>query len=186
MATIIAGKFAQQTQIQEAIDALLRAGFSQDQISSFYVNPAGQHDYYPLGGDHDKSPGAEESETGSLSGLAAGGAVGAAIGAAAGPLGAVTAGFVGAHIGSLIGTLGKMKEDGSEANENATPVRHSGLLVAVSVPEPDGESRATEVLRSVGAVDIESAQGTIIDGNWEDFDPVAAPSYIDTPPVQRH
>ena len=78
MATIIAGRFAQQTQIQEAIDALLRAGFSQNEISSFYVNPAGQHDYYPLGGDHDKSPGAEESETGSLSGLAAGGAVGAA------------------------------------------------------------------------------------------------------------
>lgn len=190
MATIIAGRFDQQTQIEEAIGELMRAGFSADQISSFYVNPAGQHDRYPLGGDHDKSPGAEDSETGTSSGLAAGGVVGAAIGAVTtpitGPLGAITGGFVGAHIGSLIGTLGKMKEDGGNSDENSTPVRHSGLLVAVSVPEPASESRATETLRALGAVDIERTEGTIVDGDWADFDPAAAPSFVDKPPVQRH
>jgi hypothetical protein len=189
MTTIIAGRFEQQSQVQDTIDALLRNGFPADRISSFYVSSAGQHASYPVGGDRDKSPGAEQSPAGSAAGMTGGGAVGAAIGAATapvtGPLGAITGAFVGAHVGSLIGSLGKMEEDGSGADENEVPVRHAGMMVAVGVPESADENRALDVLRELGAADIERTEGRIVEGDWQDFDPVAPPSYIDNQPAQR-
>jgi hypothetical protein len=189
MTTIIAGRFEQQTQVQKAVAALIRAGFPQERISSFYVNPPGQHDQYPLGGDHDKSPGAEDSEAGTSSGMAAGGVVGAAVGAATapltGPLGIVTGAFVGAHIGSLVGTLGNLKDDGGGRDENAVPVRQAGMLVAVGVPDDAGADQTIGLLRSLGATDIERASGTIVDGDWQNFDPAAPPSLIDGNPTQR-
>jgi hypothetical protein len=39
MATIIAGRFEQQTQAQEAIAQMLRVGFPQDQIRRFTLIP---------------------------------------------------------------------------------------------------------------------------------------------------
>lgn len=189
MRTIVAGRFGQQAEVQEAIAQLLGAGFSQDQISSFYVNPAGQHDRYPVGGDRDKSPGAEQSSAGTAAGAATGGSIGAAVGAATapvtGPLGAVTGAFVGAHIGSLVGTLGMMKEDGDATDENPVPVRQAGMLVAVGVSEPPDEARAIDVLRSLGAADIERTEGTIVNGDWQDFDPVVPPSLVEMPSLQR-
>src|SRR5688500_2786870 len=105
MSTIIAGRFEQQTQVQDVIAEMIRNGFSPEQISSFYVNPPGQHSQFAVGGDRDKSPGAKESTTGTAAGMATGGTVGAVVGAATapvtGPIGAVTGAFVGAHIGSL-------------------------------------------------------------------------------------
>jgi hypothetical protein len=189
MTTIIAGRFEQQAEAQEAIAQLTGAGFAEEQISSFYVNPPGQHDRYPIGGDHDKSPGAEQSPAGTAAGAATGGTVGAAVGAATapvtGPLGAVTGALVGAHIGSLVGSLGMMKEDGGAANENPVPVRQAGMLVAVGVPESADEARAIEVLRSLGAADIERTAGTMAQGDWLDFDPIAPPSLIEMPSMQR-
>ena len=66
MTVIIAGRFEQQDEVQEAISALQRAGAPPSQISSFYVNPPGQHDMFPIGGDRDESPGAEDSDKGCL------------------------------------------------------------------------------------------------------------------------
>lgn len=189
MTTIIAGSFEQQAQAQDAIDEMLRIGFPADRISSFYVNPAGQHDRYPGGGDHNKSPGAEHSPTGTAAGMTGGGVIGAAVGAATtpltGPLGAITGAFVGAHVGSLVGSLGKMEEDGSGADENEVPVRHAGMLVAVSVPESADEDRALEALRALKPTYIERAEGSIIDGDWQDFDPVSPPSFVEQQPSQR-
>jgi hypothetical protein len=39
--------------------------------------------------------------------------------------------------------------------------------------------RALRTLRDVGASDLEIAEGSIVNGDWEDFDPVAPPNYID-------
>ena len=72
MSNIIAGHFQTQDEIADARGALLRAGFSADRISDFYVNPQGQHDMHELGGDHDKSPGAKESDQGVVQGGATG------------------------------------------------------------------------------------------------------------------
>jgi hypothetical protein len=182
MSTIIAGRFQQQSEVQHAIGELRRAGFANERISSFFVNPAGQHDVFPIGGDRGESPGAKETGKGVAAGAAAGAALGAATAPILGPVGPVTGGLVGAHVGGLVGSLSQMKEKGDEGEaadkENAEPLRQSGMLVAVSVADREHEDRAIGVLRSLGAADLERAQGTIENSDWRDFNPLAPPALI--------
>ena len=189
MSTIIAGRFQQQTQIEHTIEELVRAGFARDRISTFYVNPPGQHDSYPIGGDHAVSAGAHESDKGIAIGTASGAAVGAAAASFLGPVGTVTGGLLGAHVGNLVGSLSQMKERGEtgehgEDADNAAPIRHSGLLLAVAVGDQDNEDQAANLLRSLGAVELERAEGTIEDGDWTDFDPSATPHPLQRTPQQ--
>ena len=60
MSYIIAGYLQQQDQVEKVISQLVGGGFAKKKISAFYVNPAGQHGLYPIGGDQDESPGAKE------------------------------------------------------------------------------------------------------------------------------
>lgn len=177
MTTIIAGRFAQQDDVQKAIIALENAGAPAAQITSFYVNPPGQHDLYPVGGDRDESPGAEDSDKGTAAGLGVGGVIGGAAGAATtpvtGPLGAITGALVGGHVGSLIGSLSQT----DEAHE-MPPVRKSGMLVAVTAMSEEEERRAIETLRNAGAFDLERADGQIENGEWVDFDPLSEPEFV--------
>ena len=177
MATIIAGRFDQQDEVQEAIIAVQSAGFMPDRISSFYVNPAGQHDMYPVGGDRDESPGAEDSDKGSGAGMGAGGAVGAAVGAVAtpvmGPVAAITGALVGAHLGSLVGAMSQ-----TDDAEDIPDARHSGMLVAVSVNNADEERLAIDTLRAAGGSRLERSSGMIVDGDWTDFDPLSTPQFV--------
>lgn len=187
--TIIAGRFEQQAAAEDTVGEFERAGFMSGRIASFYVNPRGQHDAYPIGGDHEKSPGAKESGTGTALGAAAGGAVGVAAAPLLGPVGVVTGGLVGAHIGGLVGSMSKMKEHGEtggneEEAENAAPIRRSGMMVAVAVDGHEQEEQAINLFRSLGATDIERAEGTIADGDWMDFNPVEPPALIGPPPDQ--
>jgi len=183
MSKIIAGHFALQDQVQRALDSLRSAGFAREQINSFYVNPAGQHDLYPLGGDRDKSPGAKQSDRGMVAGAASGGVLGAALGlstvAVTGPVGPAVGALLGAHIGSLIGSLSRLKESGEEeagnGQENMLPQRHAGMLVAVGVAAGEQEARAVAIFRECGALAIEHAFGTIENGDWVDFDPRLPP-----------
>ncbi|MES2319443.1 MAG: hypothetical protein V4631_18335 [Pseudomonadota bacterium] len=185
MSNIVAGHFQLQDQIEHARNELMRAGFAEDRISSFFLNQPGQHDMTAIGGDRDKSPGAEESQLGVVEGAAAGGAVGAAIGLATsvvtGPLGPAVGGLVGAHVGSLY-TLSTMKEAGEgEAGgtgENRFEPRKPGMLVAVAADGPGDEEKALEVLRRLGSDHIERAHGTIEQGDWTDFDPLSLPVLI--------
>lgn len=195
MSTIIAGRFQEQNEVEIAIEKLQDAGFPLDKISSFYVNPAGQHDMYPIGGDHALSPGAKESDTGVAAGAIAGGVLGAATAPVLGPVGPVTGGLLGAHVGGLIGGLSRMKDKGQSEEtspdsqdevDNIDPIRKSGMLVAVSVSNDDHRDHAIEVLRSLGATDLESAEGTIEDGDWSDFDPIAPPTFVHAHREIRH
>ncbi|TFW09897.1 hypothetical protein E4K72_03670, partial [Oxalobacteraceae bacterium OM1] len=86
--TIIAGHFQLQEDAAEMIEELARAGFARDRISTFFVNPAGQHDAYPIGGDNNLSQGAKETGPGTAVGAAAGAAVGVAATPFLGPVGA--------------------------------------------------------------------------------------------------
>jgi hypothetical protein len=186
---IIAGRFQQQSEAEDAIEELQRAGFARDRISTFYVNPAGQHAAFPIGGDNALSPGAKESEKGVATGAAAGAAIGVAATPFLGPVGAVTGGLLGAHIGGLVGGLSHMKEKGetgehAEDTENAAPIRQAGMMAAVAVSDREQEDRAINVLRSLGAADIERAEGTITEGDWSDFNPVAPPALIEPAPEQ--
>ncbi len=173
MTVIIAGRFAQQDEVEQAIAALQRAGAPPDQISSFYVNPAGQHDLFPIGGDRDESPGSEDSDKGTAIGLGAGGVIGGAAGAAAGPLGAVTGALVGAHIGSLMGSL-----SGTDEDKDIPPLRQSGMLVAISVSSEEEEEKAIDTFRAIGATCVERSEGQIVNGDWADFDPLSSPKFV--------
>ncbi len=180
MSTIIAGHFQLQDEIADARLALLGAGFAAARISAFYVNPPGQHDMHELGGDHDKSPGAKESDEGVIKGGASGAVAGAVIGSAtipiAGPVGPVVGALVGAHVGSLY-SLHKMKEAGEpdEDGSNVRPPRKSGMLIAVAVDDVTQQERALDILRRLGAQDIERAEGSITSSDWRDFDPNSLP-----------
>lgn len=191
MTTIIAGRFELQTGVDDAIEELMHAGFSREQISSFYLSPAGRHAEFPIGGDTDKSAGAKESGKGVAGGVAVGAAAGVAATPVLGPLGPVAGGLLGAHIGGLVGGLSKMKEQGEvgdegEDAENAAPMRKSGMMVAVAVGDHEHEDHAINLLRSLGAMDIERAEGTIDNGDWHDFNPLSIPELIHDTPGQNY
>jgi hypothetical protein len=183
MSTIIAGHFQLQDEIADARLALLSAGFAPARISSFYVNPPGQHDLHELGGDHDKSPGARASDEGVVQGGATGAVAGAVVGAATipitGPVGPVVGALVGAHVGSLY-SLHKMKEAGEpdEDGSNVRPPRKAGMMIAVAVDESADADKALDILRRLGAHEIERAEGQISGGDWRDFNPNSLPELV--------
>ncbi len=183
MSTIIAGHFQTQDEADAASAALAQAGFTQERVSTFYLSQAGQHDMTPIGGDNIVSPGAKETPMGVVKGGATGGAVGVVIGAATspltGPLGPIVGGLVGAHVGSLF-SFTKMKEagEGEEGGRAPTEQRKAGMLVAVAFDDAGDESRAVDVFRRFGAVQIERARGNIANGDWADFDASVPPEII--------
>ena len=189
MSKIIAGHFQLQDEVDQARHELINAGFQTDRISAFFVNQPGQHDMTPLGGDHLQSAGAKETPLGVVKGASVGGAVGVAVGAATsvvtGPVGPIVGGLVGAHVGSLF-SFSKMKEKGEaeEGGENQAVPRPAGMLLAVAIDDNNGENnecgemRALEVLRMLGAHHLERAEGTIVERDWVDFDPLSMPALI--------
>ncbi|HVL76710.1 MAG TPA: hypothetical protein VM406_11905, partial [Noviherbaspirillum sp.] len=101
---------------------------------------------------------------------------------ALGPLGPIAGGLLGGHLGGLIGGLASMRESGDvgpedEDPENAMPMRHAGMYVAVVVPPDhgDGERMAADALIALGATDLELSEGNIVNGDWVDFDPSIPP-----------
>jgi hypothetical protein len=51
MSPIIAGRFEQEAEVEAAVAALRHAGFDAGDVTVFFVNPAGQHATYRIGGD---------------------------------------------------------------------------------------------------------------------------------------
>jgi hypothetical protein len=174
MSTIIAGHLQTQPQIQQAMAELGRAGFSLEQMASFYVNPPGQHDMHAIGGDFDKSPGAEHTGTGVAAGAAAGAAAGLVATPVIGPLGPL----VGAHVGGLVGALSETRDSDESPEANRPHEHRAGMMVAVAADDEAAQRRVVEILRALGAYDIEIAQGTIANGDWVDFDPLLPPRFI--------
>lgn len=187
MSTIVAGRFQLQDEAEQARRELIGAGFPEDHVTAFYLSQPGQHDLTPIGGDQDISDGAKETPEGVVKGELTGAAVGAAIGAAtipvAGPVGPVVGGLVGGHVGSLY-SFSKMKEadecEDSARSDNGEPIepRAAGMMVAVALDQPDQEEAALKVLRNLGSHHIERTEGTIVDGDWTDFDPNTLPRLI--------
>ena len=186
MATIIAGRFDTQAQADAALDALTRASFGREEASSFYLNPAGRHSEYPIGGDAHHDEGTKKSGPAAAAGATIGGIAGAALGTAAAALaepgftaaGAIAGAGVGAYVGSLAGGLsGAEAGDPQKASIEEPVERVSGVMVAVLA---DGkEDAAIQTLRAQGAASIERASGTWRDGGWVDFDARRPPEFID-------
>ena len=195
MQTIIAGRVGTQERAQHVRRLLLERGFVVGDIQAFYVNPPGQHDATPIGGDVDHDPGAENASSGQVAGAAAGAAVGAVAGLVAAsvvaPLiaPAVLVGLAGAgaHAGGLAGAVSSGRDGAEEAaatdtqnpGADALDTRRGGMMVAVRV-SPTTEQMAIDALREIDAEDIERAQGRWVEGDWIDFDPVNPPHKVDS------
>lgn len=183
MTTLIAGRFSQQNQAATASAELMRSGFSPRDMSLFYVNPQGQHDIHPVGGDEDESPGTHHASSGAVAGAAGGVGVGSLVGAATlpvlGPAGPLLGAAVGAYTGSLVGALKKMDkseerievQNQSPDGEDTQP-RKAGVLLAVAVATPEQRANAIQILGAT-AVEVEEAEGELKNGQWTDFDPRA-------------
>ncbi len=181
MTTIVAGRFEEAASAQRAIDALISRGFHQADASRFFVNPAGQHNELPTGGDQFADAEASKAHVGAGVGAAAGGAVGAVAAVAIPGLGAALAlGLValGAYTGSFAGAMAKLGDKDAAAESDASPGRKGGGMVAVRVLNAEAERVAIEALRENGAEDIERAEGEWRDGTWHDFDPLRPPHKV--------
>ena len=184
MHDIIAGRFVLQEQADKALAELQQAGFLRDALAAFYLNPNGQHDLYPIGGDAESSAGARHSGSGAARGGGVGAAVGAVAGAAAtpliGPAGIAIGAGVGAYTGALVGAVSSTDKESDVDEQTGQPSavqpqvteRSAGVLVAVRVNR-DSRRRAIDILTRLGAEDVEQARGDLRDGHWYDFDPHA-------------
>jgi hypothetical protein len=182
MSLIVAARFITFPTAEEAAQKLFRAGFVEEDVTLFFVNPRGQHARYPIGGDTDTDPGARDAPKGAGMGVTIGAVVGAVIGVAifagfsAPLLVSLIAAGVGAYVGSLVGAMSHTRH-GEKAGHRSPfheETRDSGVLVAVHV-SPDNQLDAARVLREAGGVAIERASGRWQQGRWADFDPLKKP-----------
>lgn len=195
MDTIIAGRVQTQQRAQDLIEQLQARGIAASDMQAFYVNPPGQHDSNPIGGDMDADTGTEESGVGQAAGVAAGAAAGLAAGAVVGaaipplaPILAMAMAGVGAHVGGMAGALSSTRtsEEEKRETETATPdhdavdMRRGGMTLAVRV-DPANEKTVVDLLVAEAVEDVERAQGDWQDGQWVDFDPLQPPQKIAMP-----
>ena len=181
MSLIVAARFDSFPEAESAARKLFSQGFSEEAVNIFFVNPAGAHDRYPVGGDRAADPDARGATKGAVLGAGILATVGALIGAgvlyAVGLTGLeiVAGGAVGAYLGSLAGALSMAgRRSRKEPGNPELQTRHAGVLTAVHV-QPDQEARAAQILREAGGKDVEHAQGRWREGRWVDFDPLSAP-----------
>jgi hypothetical protein len=177
MTRIIAATFEASPQAEAAAQALRDAGFPAHSVSTYHNNAPGQHGLLPIGGDEAADPEAKQAGSGAARGAVVGSVIGAGVGAAiAGPLGAVAGAGVGAYTGAFGGALNRLADE----DDTLPPARRAaGIMVAVEVTGPAAsEDMAIALMRDHEAVAIEEADGEWRDGQWADFDPLAAPHVI--------
>ncbi|PQZ64498.1 hypothetical protein CQ050_20505 [Achromobacter sp. MYb9] len=192
MSLIVAARFQTFDQATVAVQKLLTEGFTEDDVHTFYINTAGGHARYPLGGDRVADPDAKGGHLGAVAGASALGLLFALLGGfiaarmAAPILIVIAAAGVGAYLGALAGALwivgrDKRKVRATPGDEEEHPaVRAAGVMLALHVPVGK-EALARQVLRETGGRDIERAQGRWQNGKWQDFDPLTPPERVEAP-----
>src|SRR5258706_3131506 len=163
--TAVFGIYKTVTQAEQAVDRLLAAGFSNNDISVLLPDNQSTKQFA-----HEKSTKAPEgTATGAATGGVVGGTLGllAGIGAlaipglgpfiAAGPiLGTLAGAGAGGAVGGLIGALVGMGIPEYEAKRYEGRVREGGILLSVHCDNSDWVSRAKEILKRTGAQDVAS------------------------------
>src|SRR6185369_16717093 len=160
------GLYSDRVQVEEAIDAFVKARFRPEDISVLFPDNQGTKDFA-----HEKNTKAPE---GGATGVVAGGIAGGVLGwltgigllaipglgpfLAAGPIvaalaGAGAVGTLGGIIGALIG-LGIPEY---EARRYEGRIRDGGILLSVHCDNSDWVRRAKDVLQQTGAQDIASS-----------------------------
>lgn len=164
--TAVFGIYRDRKHVEQAVDALLDAGYRGEDVSVLLPDNVGTKDFA-----HEKNTKAPEgAATGAGTGAVVGGTLGllAGIGAlaipglgpfiAAGPImgalaGAGTGGVVGGVLGALIG----MGMPEYEAKRYEGMIKQGRVLLSVHCDNSDWVKRAKEILERTGAQDISSA-----------------------------
>ena len=164
--TAVFGIYPSAEQAERTVDALVAAGFSNNDISVLLPDTQSSKDFA-----HEKNTKAPE---GTATGAAAGGAIGgtlgllAGIGAlaipglgpfiAAGPIMGALAGVgAGGAVGGLVGALVGMGIPEFEAKRYEGRVKDGGVLLSVHCDTADEIERAKDILKRTGADDIASS-----------------------------
>lgn len=160
------GIYKDRATAETAVDRLLAAGFSNDDVSVLMSDSSGSKDFAT-----EKNTKAPEGTT---TGVGVGGAVGgtlgllAGIGAlaipgvgpliAAGPIMAGLAGLgIGGAVGGLVGALVGMGIPEYEAKRYEGRVKDGGILLSVHCNTSEEISKAKDILKATGAEDIASS-----------------------------
>jgi hypothetical protein len=164
--TAVFGIYKTRGQAEMAVDRILAAGFSNNDISVLLPDSSTTKEFA-----HEKNTKAPEGAT---TGVAAGGAVGgtlgllAGIGAlaipgvgpliAAGPIMGALAGVgVGGVVGGLIGALVGMGIPEYEAKRYEGRIKKGNILLSVHTDSSDWAKKAKTILEETGAEDIASS-----------------------------
>lgn len=190
MALIVAARFQTFDQAGVAAKELFAKGFRDEDIFTFYVNPAGEHDRYSIGGDRESDPDSAGGQYGAMVGGAVCGLVLALLVAFAtwnlhdSAIAVVAAAGVGGYIGALAGALWmlgrrrRFSRSGVPMSKEGHPeVRQAGVVLALHC-SPEQEDTAYRVLRDTGGQDVEHAKGRWVHGEWVDFDPLVPPQRV--------
>ena len=160
------GIFATRAAAENAVDQLVAAGYSNQDVSVLMSDREGAKDFATE--KNTKAP--EGTATGVGVGGIAGGTLGllAGLGAlaipgvgpliAAGPIMATLAGVgVGGAVGGLVGALVGMGIPEYEAKRYEGRVKDGGILVSVHCDSSEEVSRAKDILKNAGGEDIASS-----------------------------
>lgn len=157
------GLFPNRQKVEEAVDALKGAGFSNTDISVLFAENVGTRDFA-----HEKSTKLPEgAATGGPTGAIIGGALGwlTGIGAlaipgagpfiAAGPIVSMLAGAgVGGSLGWIAGALIGLGVPEYEAKRYEGRIKEGGILLSVHTDNADLKKQAKSILKTTGAEDI--------------------------------
>src|ERR1022692_2664300 len=164
--TAVFGIYKSGAQAEKAVDQIVAAGFSNNDISVLLPDNQSSKEFA-----HEKNTKAPEGTT---AGVAAGGAVGGTLGLlvgigalaipglgpfiAAGPIMATLAGLgAGGAVGGLIGALAGMGVPEYEAKRYEGRVKEGGVLLSAHCDTSTEIGMAKDVLTRTGAQDIASA-----------------------------
>src|SRR3979490_1655211 len=164
--TAVFGIYPNYASVENGVDGLKAAGFSNRDISVLFPQSAGSKDFA-----HEKGTKAPEGATaGAGTGVVLGGAMGWLMGVgalaipglgpfiAAGPIMAALAGAgVGGAVGGVAGALIGMGIPEFEAKRYEGRLQKGGILISVHCDTSEEIKRAKEILERTGAEDVSSA-----------------------------
>src|SRR6202521_3563015 len=163
--TAVFGIYPDYTSVENGVDGLKAAGFSNRDISVLFPQSAGSRDFA-----HEKGTKAPEgATTGAGTGVVLGGAMGWLLGVgalaipglgpfiAAGPIMAALAGAgVGGAVGGITGALIGMGIPEYEAKRYEGRVKDGGILLSVHCDSSEWTKQAKQILEHTGAQDVSS------------------------------
>jgi hypothetical protein len=181
--TAVFGIYKSSTQAEHAVDRIIAAGYSNNDISVLLPDSQSSKEFA-----HEKNTKAPE---GTAAGVTTGGIIGGTLGLlagigtlaipgigpfiAAGPIMASLAGLgVGGAVGGLIGALVGMGIPEYEAKRYEGRVKDGGVLLSVHCDTSDEISRAKDLLKQTGAEDISSAGEKAVSSHGVNTEPVGS------------